>query len=84
MNPSDCCLSNCGEELRVQVVSCAKLDIDPKLLFFVPHVAAFPNVVEFVFVDDHDGNCVVHDWRREVLELDHFIDSSAAVTEIFW
>ena len=64
-------------------MSCAKFDIDPKLLLFVPHVAAFPNVVEFVFVDDHDGNCVVHDWRREVLELDHFIDSSAAAVKIF-
>ena len=84
MNPSDCSLSNCGEELRVlQVVGCAKFDVDPKLLLLIPHVAAFPNVVKFVVVDDHDGNCVVHDWRREVFEFDHFVDSLTAFAEIF-
>ena len=52
-------------------------------MFFVPHVAAFPDVGKFVFVGHHDCNCVVHDWSWELFELDHFSESSAAIVKIF-
>ena len=59
-----------------------ELDIDPKLMFFVPHVAAFPDVGKFVVVGDQYCNCVVYDWGWKLFELDHFCQSIAAIVEV--
>ena len=64
------------------MIGVPEFDIDPKLLFLIPHIAAFPDVGECVLIGDHDGDCIVHDWSWELLELDHFIQSIAAVLEI--